>query len=245
VSTLALWFTFRDRGPWETMGAAVALGLAISAMHYVAMMATSFTPTGEVVIIPGSALTQHNLAFIVAIATFLICGLFLVIALPDQKRAEDKVAELEAVAASGFDNSEAAAPPKAMQPAVRIPVRRNQSIFFAEPDMIIAIRADGHYTWISLTSSDGGIDEYFCERPISALAKLLAAPPFVRSHRSHLVNIEHVQGFRRQGDGGLLLLKARGEEVSIPVSRSNIRQVLTLLECRPDLPPTLPQAAHA
>ena len=129
---------------------------------------------------------------------------------------------------------------------VRIPVRRNQSIFFAEPEAIVAVRAEGHYSWISLRSDSGEIAEYFCERSISALAKQLTAPRFVRSHRSYIVNIEHVFNFRRQGDGGILLLAAQGD-VSVPISRSNIRQVLALLERRPSSSreSDVPQAATA
>ena len=243
VSTLALWFTFRDRSRLETLGGAVALGLAISTMHYSAMIGgTSFAAAGDIVLLPGAALTQHNLAFIVAIATFLICGLFLVLALPDQKQMSDAPAEAAELA---FDTGPNLSPlVNAPRRPVRIPVQRNQSVLFAEPDAIMAVRADGHYSWISLKSEGGGIDELFCERSISALAKLLAAPQFVRSHRSHLVNIAHVHSFRRQGDGGLLLLKAQ-EEISVPVSRSNLRQVLTQLECHADLASALPHAAHA
>ena len=244
VSTFALWFTFRERGQWETVGGAIALGLAISIMHYVAMMATSFMAAGDAAFVPGPALSQHNLAFIVAIATFLICGLFLVLALPDQKR-EVRTGENHASATPDADRS---LPERAAQSAppapVRIPVRRNQSTFFADSEAIMAVRADGHYSWISLKAEGGRIDEYFCERSISSLAKTLAAPRFVRSHRSHLVNIEHVLGFRRQGDGGVLLLNAKGDFI-VPVSRSNVRQVVSRLESHPEAaaPETQPATA--
>ncbi|MGO8777545.1 MAG: LytTR family DNA-binding domain-containing protein, partial [Rhodomicrobium sp.] len=77
----------------------------------------------------------------------------------------------------------------------------------------------------------GAIDEYFCERSISDLAKLLPSERFMRSHRSHLVNIGHVLGYRRQGDGGLLLLDEDGS-VSVPVSRANVHLILRELEGR-------------
>jgi DNA-binding LytR/AlgR family response regulator len=243
VATLALWFTFRDRGPWETAGGAVALGLAISAMHYGAMMATDFLSAGDVAVPPGPALTQHNLAFIVAIATFLICSMFLLIALPDQKRDGEVAVAASPVHAPPPDPGEPAFLAAPSSPA-RIPVRRNQSIFFAAPETILAVRAEGHYSWISLRADSGEIAEYFCERSISTLAKLLTAPRFVRSHRSYLVNIAHVSSFRRQGDGGILLLAAQGD-ISVPVSRSNIRQVLALLERSNGQDSGMPQAATA
>ena len=243
VSALALWFTLSERSAWETALGAVALGLAIASMHYVAMMATSFLAAGDALVLERPVLTQHNLAFIVAITTFLICGLFLVLALPDQKHAGEGARDVP----PAIPNDEAPAePPVAASTAlpVRIALRRNQSVFYTEPLAISAVRADGHYSQIWLKSADGGIEEYFCESSISTLAKLLDGPQFFRSHRSHIVNIEHVHGFRRQGDGGLLLMNARGE-VSVPVSRSNVRQVLRLLEGRPSGAAPLPQAVTA
>jgi diguanylate cyclase len=236
VSSLALWFALRERGAWETALGAVALGLAISAMHYAAMMATSFTASGDVIALEEAALTQHNLAFIAAITTFLICGLFLVLALPDQKGGEMAVIAFSQSAADGESPS---APEK--QPVSRIVLRRNQTVFFAEPWMVVAVHADGHYSRVLLKSENSDFDEWFCESPISSLAKQLSAPYFVRAHRSHIVNIHHVLGFRRQGDGGLLLVGPQGK-INVPVSRSNIRQVLRMLEYRAPHEPPMPQA---
>ena len=235
VSTLALWFALRERGAWETVAGAVALGVAISLMHYAAMMATSFTASGDIIALEGAALTQHNLAFIVATTTFLICGLFLVLALPDQKGGGTAVAFSQS-AANGEPPS---APEK--QPISRIPLRRNQAVFFAEPWMVVAVHADGHYSKVLLKSENSDFDEWFCESPISSLAKQLSAPHFVRAHRSHIVNIHHVLGFRRLGDGGLLLVGPQGK-ITVPVSRSNIRQVLRVLEYRTAHEPAMPQA---
>jgi diguanylate cyclase len=244
VSTLALWFTLRERSAWETALGAVALGLAISSMHYVAMASTSFAAAGDIVLLNRTTgLTLHNLAFIVAITTFLICGLFLVLALPDQKRASETTSN-DAHADPIEDHVATALSAGTRAPAIRIPLRRNQTVLFAEPWAILAVRADGHYSRISLKSDTGDIDEYFCESSISALTKLLSSPQFVRSHRSHIVNIEHVQSFRRQGDGGVLLLHPRGD-VSVPVSRSNMRQVMRLLEGRPPHSPPFSEAATA
>jgi NO-binding membrane sensor protein with MHYT domain len=227
VATLALWFTLRERGAWETALGAVALGLAISSMHYVAMMATRFIATGDVAVSEPAALTQHNLAFIVAIMTFLICGLFLVQALPDKKSGEQESAD---VALSPMLGQEPAQPSSAANPqSARIALRRNQSVFYAEPGAIVAVHADGHYSKVLMQSEGGELDEYFCETAISGLAKLLTAPQFVRVHRSHIVNMRHALGFRRQGDAGLLLIGPQGK-VAVPVSRSNMRQVLRLLE---------------
>ena len=102
-------------------------------MHYVAMVATSFASAGGIVIAQGPVLTQHNLAFIVAITTFLICGMFLVIVLPDQKRGEERSREAPMAVAPALGEPERPAPAAPPRQPARIPVRRNQSVFFAEP----------------------------------------------------------------------------------------------------------------
>ncbi len=232
ASTLSLWFAFRERGPIETAAAAVALGLAISAMHYTAMLATTLARSGDTIILDGPVLSQHGLAFVVAIATFLICGLFLITALPDKKSRPPLAGVTLAALPDPAQEKQGGDPAMALDgAAVRVPVRRNHSTYFATPGSILAVRAEGHYSWIALRSKSGSIDECFCEKSISDLAKLLAGERFVRSHRSHLVNIGHVLGYRRQGDGGLLLLDEAGS-VSVPVSRANVHLILQQLEGR-------------
>ena len=44
---------------------------------------------------------------------------------------------------------------------------------------------------------------------------------FVRVHRSHIINIERVVGYRRSGDGEMVEL-AGAEHYAVPVSRSRI-----------------------
>jgi DNA-binding LytR/AlgR family response regulator len=66
----------------------------------------------------------------------------------------------------------------------------------------------------------------------------------MRSHRSHLVNIDYVLGIRRHGDGALLLLKEEGS-VSVPVSRANVHLIMRQLEGRIANGPVMPDHAPA
>lgn len=79
ASAIALWFTFRKRGPLETLFGGLVLGLTIPSMHYTAMVATYFhaLPVGAVTIEP--LLSQDTLGFAIATATFIICGIFLLL----------------------------------------------------------------------------------------------------------------------------------------------------------------------
>ena len=76
-ATIALWFAMRKRGPRETLAGGVLLGLAIPSMHYIGMLATSFSELGLPVDTAAPVLSQQSLALIIATATFLICGVFL------------------------------------------------------------------------------------------------------------------------------------------------------------------------
>jgi NO-binding membrane sensor protein with MHYT domain len=77
ASAIALWFTFRKRGPTETLFGGLMLGLTIASMHYTGMVATSFTIAPADAISNAPMLSQDTLAFIIASATFVICGIFL------------------------------------------------------------------------------------------------------------------------------------------------------------------------
>jgi NO-binding membrane sensor protein with MHYT domain len=77
ASAVALWFALRKRGASETLVGGLLLGLTIPSMHYIGMGATSF---GYVSVDPDSVapmLSQQHLALIIALATFVICGIFL------------------------------------------------------------------------------------------------------------------------------------------------------------------------
>jgi diguanylate cyclase (GGDEF)-like protein/PAS domain S-box-containing protein len=97
ASTAALVLALREPSVgWQAAGA-VAAGLAIAGMHYVAMAAAIFTPTGGgPVDAPG--LHAPALALDLAAATFALLGLALVAAGVDRRfaqRALDKAVELE------------------------------------------------------------------------------------------------------------------------------------------------------
>jgi NO-binding membrane sensor protein with MHYT domain len=76
-ATIALWFALRKRGAGETLVGGLLLGLAIPSMHYIGMVATSFTDLALPADSVAPMLSQQNLALIIATATFVICGIFL------------------------------------------------------------------------------------------------------------------------------------------------------------------------
>src|SRR5437868_4968321 len=97
ASTAALWLAFRTTDLGQKFIAAVVMGLAISGMHYTAMVGTSFSAHGPVPEARGYAsLDQTNLALAIAGATFVILASALIASLSEQKRAEEALREAQA-----------------------------------------------------------------------------------------------------------------------------------------------------
>ncbi|MEZ5668297.1 MAG: MHYT domain-containing protein [Alphaproteobacteria bacterium] len=234
-SILALDLAYRRRTLAATLGGAVVLGLAISAMHYAAMLFTSFAATdASAALVAEPNLSSGALAMVVATAAFVICGLFLLTAVPTSEAKAAPVHTAPAPPAPADPPqpapseaepdprntatvlSRVASEPRPL-PGNRIPYERDNAIRFLAAEQIAAVRADGHYTRIL----HGGA-EFFCPWPISRLEKALQSPSFLRTHRSYIVNLDHVVGFRRVSDKGFCLVD---DESQIPVSRSQMPKV--------------------
>jgi NO-binding membrane sensor protein with MHYT domain len=226
ASILALEFAYRRRTLGLTALGGVVLGLAIASMHYAAMIFTRFAPGSGIELVGEPLLSTGHLALVVSLATFAICAAFLLVAVPFAVApAEARAATTPAAARpaparerrdAAFSRAFTGAAPE--RPA-RIPYEQDQAIRFLATHEIHAIRADGHYT--RLINSRG---ELFCPWSISKLEKAVAAAPFMRTHRSFLVNLDHVSGFKRDGDKGFCLV-GRGAERRVPVSRSYLPHV--------------------
>lgn len=264
---LALELAYRRRSLRATILGATVLGLAISAMHYSAMLFTTFSLAEKIVPVSAPNISQGTLAMIVAVASFVICGLFLLIAVPandtnaSAKRATASAPEIVAKTIGEMEEAPSAPETKddnhtqegvapdvvarkqsnlalskvmneprqpdadksAADKPVRIPYERDNAIRFLMADAIAYIQADGHYSRIQ----DGKL-EYFCPWPISRVEKSVASQEFIRTHRSFLVNISKVKGFRRNGDKAWCLF-GDAEDIEVPVSRARIAEVQSAL----------------
>lgn len=79
ASSVALWFTFRKRGVLETLLGGFFLGAAIPSMHYTAMLGTRFDYLDVKITYSEPLLSQDMLALVITAATFVICGIFLLL----------------------------------------------------------------------------------------------------------------------------------------------------------------------
>jgi LytTR family transcriptional regulator, CO-responsive transcriptional regulator RcoM len=117
----------------------------------------------------------------------------------------------------------------------KVPTVVNQAVAFVEADDILRLYSDGHYTRVLVASDgSGGPLNQFCNLSIGDLEGRLDPEHFMRVHRSHIVNLREVVQLQR--DDGRLLLKLRGDEQTVPVSRSSASSVLDRLGMRGGVP---------
>ncbi|HEX4571896.1 MAG TPA: LytTR family transcriptional regulator DNA-binding domain-containing protein [Dongiaceae bacterium] len=260
ASGLALWLAGGRSGRPPLILSATALGVAIAGMHYTAMSGLTVFPhppasggaNGE------AAISSDLLASIVAIVAFLVSGSFLLALVPERS---SKAAVPPAPVASPPDLTPAATlppvsaaaliapgggaepdlgqgsygplggaggPPR--RPARHIPVEQGGATHFLPVEAIIAIHANAHYTTVF-----DGRSELFCPLSIGEVEQRLDAGRFLRVHRSHIVNLQHIAGLRRAGDNGIIEL-AGERSYTVPVSRNRFNCLKAQLGLEPAHP---------
>ena len=215
----------------------IAFGIAVSGMHYTAMLGMHFEPlTGAAHHHAGGGLaaSQQILSIIVAVLCFIIAAGFLLSLVPDQRRqatasiAADPAAPPVAPAIAEPPAAAAAARPlgplgglgqPSRAPAPRLPVEGADGTHFIETANVRSVRADAHYTRVH-----DGTRERMCPWSISEAEAQLDPSLFLRVHRSHIVAIPHVALVRKEGDGAVLELDGPSPH-RVPVSRAKIAEV--------------------
>jgi NO-binding membrane sensor protein with MHYT domain len=240
TSGLALWLA-QDRGRRPPLLlSALTLGMAIAGMHYTAMAGLAVYPHSDP-LSGAPALSKDLLAIVVAVVAFVVSAIFLLTLVPDPRRVERAVGAhppawpngaaatalpvpLEVPVFNGTAATNGVVPdhgtngPPAAGDARRtvehLPVERDGTIQFVPLDAIVAIHANAHYTYVF-----NGTAKLFCPLAISDVEARLDSSRFMRVHRSHIVNIDHVVGLRRAGDHNVIELAA-AHTYTVPVSRS-------------------------
>jgi diguanylate cyclase len=239
ASGLALWLANHKGVRPPMILSAIAFGIAVSGMHYTAMEGMTLFPHATA-LSAAPVLSTDLLAIVVAVVAFGISGIFLLTLVPDHARSistpvsvprdgslETATAEIAQAKASDdhADNPElgrgtyaplggAGAPPRRF--ARHLPVERDGGTHFVAVEDVVAIQANAHYTHIF-----NGNDKLFCPLSISDVESRLDGERFVRIHRSHIVNIERVRGYKRSGDSEMVEMDAVHHYL-VPVSRSRI-----------------------
>jgi NO-binding membrane sensor protein with MHYT domain len=221
ASGLALWLAGGRGGRPPLFLSAIALGVAISGMHYTAMAGLTLQAAGHSQI-SAPALSSDLLAIVVAIVSFLVSGIFLLTLVPDRSGSQNERVCGEDTGARGpaadvanagstilnaaeFGHGSfgplggAGRPPRRF--ARHLPVEREGVTQYVGVDTVVAVHANAHYTYVF-----DGTTKLFCPFPISDVEARLDTRRFLRVHRSHIVNIERVLRIKRAGDSGVVEL---------------------------------------
>ena len=92
---------------------------------------------------------------------------------------------------------------------------------FVHVNNIVYLNAESNYTWVHLDSDR----KYLVSKTLKEMSSMIPFPQFFRSHKSYLVNINHVARYIR-GQGGYLVLESGPQ---IPVARGQKEELLRLL----------------
>ncbi len=247
ASGLALWLAAGGGGRPPLILSAVAFGFAVSGMHYTAMEGVTLLPfpSGPA---GAPALSTALLAIVVAIVAFCLSGIFLLFLVPDPDRALSTSTRWGAADVASEPVREVAEAPESPAPrnavhkdngvqpefgrgtyaplggmggpprrfARHLPIERRGGTQFLPVDEVVAIHANSHYTFIF-----DGTDKLFCPLAIGEVESRLDNSRFVRIHRSHIVNIERVIGYKRSGDHEMVEMDT-AHDYAVPISRSRV-----------------------
>lgn len=191
----------------------VFFGFSVFTVHFAAISGTDFIAIDALKEV-GPLLSNEDLAIGVVLSSFILCGAFLLTGVtfftPPQP---DTITSKLPVAETAFPDL--AAPATLNQ----VPYEQDGRTCFLDIKAIVAIRAEGHYTYLYTAT-----DKLFCVWSITEAEKRLTPGLFIKTHRSYLINPSFVSGFERFKDNGVCHFDA-ANLAKVPVSRSRLRDV--------------------
>ena len=225
ASSASLWAAMKLHGVWRRLIAALVMGISISGVHYTGMLGTSFLVVDKALEFTQPILNPFSLGLVTAIATFIILGCALMTLVPASRFSDPEIEQQgNSKLPAGDIESAPLYPDNSIQHNIgyhfdKLPIQKNQKTFFIELTDIVSVTADGHYTSIRTSNSE----DNFCNYSLSRVEQELDTRVFMRVHRSHIVNLNHVKSFERLHDKGLISMYS--EDHVIPVSRTNIEKL--------------------
>ncbi|MGJ5178698.1 MHYT domain-containing protein [Bradyrhizobium oligotrophicum] len=232
---------------------AIAFGIAVSGMHYTAMLGMHVVPDGEGHHhgATGLAASPQALAIVVAVLCFVIAAGFLLSLVPEPRRPTEPAPAVADATAQLAPEPAASSP--VVQPAA-IAVSAGPAAESSPPGRVTAAPLGGigqpprvAVARLPLEGANGthfidagevrsvradahytrvhdGTRERMCPWSISEAEAQLDPGRFIRVHRSHIVAIEHVTFVGKEGEGAIIELDGPSKP-RVPVSRAKVAEV--------------------
>jgi len=229
ASSASLWAAMKLHGVWRRLIAALVMGISISGMHYTGMLGTTFVAMDKALEFSQPILSPFSLGLVTAIATFIILGGALMTLVPASRFADpdSDPPENNSLPSEGSGSDTVDADGSSQLDMEyhfdKLPIQKNQKTFFIDLTDIVSVTADGHYTKVRTSNSE----DHFCNYSLSRVEEKLDPGVFLKVHRSHIVNLDHVKSFERHHDKGLVSMLC--DDHVIPVSRANIEKLQAAL----------------
>ncbi|MCC5970845.1 MAG: LytTR family transcriptional regulator DNA-binding domain-containing protein [Pararhodobacter sp.] len=213
LSVAAFLIAYDKRAPRNIVLGTLGFGLAVFAVHFTAMAGTGFV-LAEGALGTGPLISNGVLAFGVTLSVFVLSGAFLLTGVTFAPHAPPAP-----VPVASFN-----AEPEGRPSVSTIPYEKDGQTRFTTAGAVAAIRAEGHYTVLYV-----GAQKLFCPWSITEAEARVPQNDFVRTHRSYLVNRNHVSGFERKKDTGVCYFDSAPALGKVPVSRARLSEVRTVL----------------
>ena len=235
LSIAAIWLAYGARTHKNIILGTLFFGIAVFAVHFVAMSGTSFIEV-QLEAAADRLIDNDTLAFLVTIGVFILCGGFLLNGATfwDNKKQNPTITTMHGAApfvaavpstdAHTTNHSGLVPAPPMAEGIKQMPYEKNGLTYFINCRDVAVIRAEGHYTILYSNN-----EKLFCSWSISEAIKRLSPGIFVRTHRSYLINPNHVSGFERKKDNGICYFENTPSVSKVPVSRSRLADVKSSL----------------
>ncbi|MCG7574122.1 LytTR family transcriptional regulator DNA-binding domain-containing protein [Phaeobacter sp. CNT1-3] len=246
LCVLAFGVAYGQRTNRHILLGTLCFAAAVTAVHFLAMLGTEFVavPSGPEF---GPLMSNETLALGVIVFSFIMFGACLWVSvtyLPGPETPAANTSDATANSAEPSDpiktpptpnaplaSAQSSKPPAGQAaphtqtviatndslPFLQIPCERDGGKVFIAARDVLFVRADGHYTQVYTEQ-----DRLFCAWSVTEAAKRLLPEGFLQTHRSYLVNPQHVARFERTKDKGTCLFDAEGVPPA-PVSRSKLK----------------------
>lgn len=207
LCVLAFGIAYGQRTNRNIFLGTLCFAAAVASVHFLAMAGTEFVAVSDGTEF-GPLMSNETLALGVIFFSFVIFGACLWVGVTYLPRPADDA-----------EPPQAKDRPETEAQLLQVPCERDGGKVFVSAKDVVFVRADAHYTQVYTQD-----ERLFCVWSVTEATKRLGPLGFLQTHRSYLVNPEHIVRFERTKDSGKCVFGG-AETPPAPVSRSKLKAI--------------------